>query len=252
MYDRSIPLSPNAGPPLALLLTRTLTRTESDSERVTAESRVPGLLEALLWIPRISDCSLPDPQCLQVLLPMEATYSSLRLWSPAADSATAGGRFNSSTMVPVQVVLWLALTGTASCTISGKLSLVIGMKHRALLMSHRPEPAFISLNRLSKSIDRLVEIQGDYERNFNTLTESFSTFTAFFSALTAIIIPYTIIQAGHSFGPYWAAAGTCMGIAIVTSPVWTKPFRKTHESYGPAQQIKRRRSSQAAGYAIGC
>jgi hypothetical protein len=92
-------------------------------------------------------------------------------------------------MLSRQAVLWLALTATASCTISGP-SLVLGMKPRALPMSHRPVPAFIGLHKLSDKFERfLVDFQGEYKSNFSTLTEIGAVFIAGFTALSATIIP---------------------------------------------------------------
>ena len=148
-----------------------------------------------------------------------------------------------------RVVLWLALTGTASCIISGP-SLVIGMKPQALQISHRPVAAFIGVNNLNKNFERfLVDFQGEHKSNFNTLTEIGALFIAGFTALSATIIPYTIIKAGHVYGPwYTTTVGVCVGVAMmVTSPVWMKPFRKAHTSSAPVHQMPRLKSSQAAG-----
>ena len=140
-------------------------------------------------------------------------------------------------MLSFQAFLLLFLTVNAFCTISGR-SLVIGMKPRALQMSHRPVSAFIGVNKLSKQFESfLVDIQGEYKSNFNTLTENAAVFVAVFTALSTAAIPYTIIKAGHVYGHRWAATvGGCMVIGLlVTSPVWTKPLSKRHTSSAPVQ-----------------
>ena len=67
--------------------------------------------------------------------------------------------------------------------------------------------AFIGVNNLNKNFERfLVDFQGEYKSNFNTLTEIGALFIAGFTALSATIIPYTLIKAGHVYGPCYTTS----------------------------------------------
>jgi hypothetical protein len=163
----------------------------------------------------------------------------------------------------VLAVFWLALTvtGTASCTVSGP-PLVIGMKPQALHLRHRPVSAFIGLNRRSQDISSIsTDFKGPYKSGFNTLVEkvsvineSFENYVAFITvfvgAVATTTVSYTLIVTGHTYGRSWAGATGVVMVVVMTSPFWTRHFRKTHASSGPAQQ--KSLSPQATGYPSIC
>ena len=143
----------------------------------------------------------------------------------------------------VLAFICLARTGTASCSVSGP-PLAIGMKPQALFLRHRPVSAFIGLNRLSQDISSIAaELKGPYKSGFNTLVEKASVVTEYVSFLTVFVgavatakISYTLILTSHQFGRGWAGATGVVMVVVMTSPFWTKPFRKSHASSVPAQQ----------------
>ena len=152
----------------------------------------------------------------------------------------------------VLAVIWLAQAGTASCSVSGP-PLAIGMKPQALHLRHRPVSAFIGLNRLSQDISSIAaDFKGPYKSGFNTLVEKASVVTEYVSFLTVFVgavatttVSYTLLLTSRRFGGCWAGGTGVAMVVVMTSPFWTKPFRKTHASSVPAQQTSL--SPQAIG-----